>query len=153
MEYLPEKKRTQKTQILKKEAKIAQFRQELVDNNVVLAIVKCRFFIFYSFHVSPCFIEKQIWLPCVVKGSYQKTLRRTSWTTLETRDLLFGMRWKLWRTKTPSSHKTSLRWSLRSLACQSRLLKLNVATASLIATNPQTLRARMLSRPKLWLQS
>ena len=44
MEYLPEKKRTQKTQILKKEAKIQQFRQELVDNNVVLAIVKCRFF-------------------------------------------------------------------------------------------------------------
>ena len=42
MEYLPEKKRTQKTQILKKEAKIKQFRQELVDNNVVLAIVKCK---------------------------------------------------------------------------------------------------------------
>ena len=43
MEYLPEKKRTQKTQILKKEAKIREFRQQLVDNNVVLAIVKCRF--------------------------------------------------------------------------------------------------------------
>ena len=43
MEYLPEKKRTQKTQILKKEARIRQFRQELVDNNVVLAIVKCKF--------------------------------------------------------------------------------------------------------------
>ena len=42
MEYLPEKKRTQKTQILKKEQKIRQFRQELVDNNVVLAIVKCK---------------------------------------------------------------------------------------------------------------
>ena len=42
MEYLPEKKRTQKTQIIKKEAKIRQFRQELVDNNVVLAIVKCK---------------------------------------------------------------------------------------------------------------
>jgi hypothetical protein len=42
MEYLPEKKRTQKTQILKKEQKISQFRQELVDNNVVLAIVKCK---------------------------------------------------------------------------------------------------------------
>ena len=43
MEYLPEKKRTQKTQIIKKEQKIREFRQELVDNNVVLAIVKCRF--------------------------------------------------------------------------------------------------------------
>ena len=42
MEYLPEKKRTQKTQILKKEQKIHQFRQQLVDNNVVLAIVKCK---------------------------------------------------------------------------------------------------------------
>lgn len=42
MEYLPEKKRTQKTQILKKEQKIHKFRQELVDNNVVLAIVKCK---------------------------------------------------------------------------------------------------------------
>ena len=42
MEYLPEKKRTQKTQILKKEQKIKEFRQELVDNNVVLAIVKCK---------------------------------------------------------------------------------------------------------------
>jgi len=42
MEYLPEKKRTQKTQIIKKEQKIRQFRQELVDNNVVLAIVKCK---------------------------------------------------------------------------------------------------------------
>ena len=43
MEYLPEKKRTQKTQILKKEQKIARFRNQLVDNNVVLAIVKCKF--------------------------------------------------------------------------------------------------------------
>ena len=42
MEYLPEKKRTQKTQILKKEQKIREFRQQLVDNNVVLAIVKCK---------------------------------------------------------------------------------------------------------------
>ena len=42
MEYLPEKKRTQKTQIIKKEQRIRQFRQELVDNNVVLAIVKCK---------------------------------------------------------------------------------------------------------------
>ena len=42
MEYLPEKKRTQKTQILKKETKIREFRQQLVDNNVVLAIVKCK---------------------------------------------------------------------------------------------------------------
>ena len=42
MEYLPEKKRTQKTQILKKDARIKKFRQELVDNNVVLAIVKCK---------------------------------------------------------------------------------------------------------------
>ena len=44
MEYLPEKKRTQKTQILKKEAKIADFRKKLVDNNVVLALVKCKYF-------------------------------------------------------------------------------------------------------------
>ena len=43
MEYLPEKKRTQKTQILKKEAKIADFRRKLVDNNVVLAITKCKY--------------------------------------------------------------------------------------------------------------
>ena len=46
MEYLPEKKRTQKTQIAKKEQKIREFRQELVDNNVVLAIVKCKFIVF-----------------------------------------------------------------------------------------------------------
>ena len=50
MEYLPEKKRTQKTQIIKKEEKIRQFRQELVDNNVVLAIVKCKLYsLFISF--------------------------------------------------------------------------------------------------------
>ena len=43
MEYLPEKKRTQKTQILKKEAKISEFRKYLADNEVVLAFVKCKF--------------------------------------------------------------------------------------------------------------
>ena len=42
MEYLPEKKRTQQTQIMKKEKRIREFRHELVDNNVVLAIVKCK---------------------------------------------------------------------------------------------------------------
>ena len=56
MEYLPEKKRTQKTQIIKKEQKIREFRQELVDNNVVLAIVKCKQNISsYSFHRFSCF--------------------------------------------------------------------------------------------------
>ena len=40
MEYLPEKKRTQKMQILKKEAKIRDYREYLVDNDVVLSMVK-----------------------------------------------------------------------------------------------------------------
>ncbi len=42
MEYLPEKKRTQQTQILKHEAKIHDFRNYLCDSEVVLAIVKCK---------------------------------------------------------------------------------------------------------------
>ncbi|TNV76095.1 hypothetical protein FGO68_gene10224 [Halteria grandinella] len=40
MEYLPEKKRTQKAQVLKKEEKIRQFREYLANNDVVLSIVK-----------------------------------------------------------------------------------------------------------------
>ena len=44
MEYLPEKKRTQKTQVLKKDAKIAEFRKYLADDQVVLAFVKCKYF-------------------------------------------------------------------------------------------------------------
>jgi hypothetical protein len=43
MEYLPEKKRTQQTQILKHERKIHDFREYLCDSEVVLAIVKCKF--------------------------------------------------------------------------------------------------------------
>ena len=42
MEYLPEKRRTQKTQVMKKEAKIAEFRNYLADEQVVLAMVKCK---------------------------------------------------------------------------------------------------------------
>ena len=42
MEYLPEKKRTQKMQVLKKEGKIRDFREYLADSEVVLAIVKCK---------------------------------------------------------------------------------------------------------------
>lgn len=42
MEYLPEKKRTQKQQIMKKEAKVAAFRKYLADEEIVLAIVKCK---------------------------------------------------------------------------------------------------------------
>ena len=42
MEYLPEKKRTQKIQIQKKEGKIRDFREYLSNNDVVLAIVKCK---------------------------------------------------------------------------------------------------------------
>jgi len=42
MEYLPEKKRTQQTQILKHEKKIHDFRDYLCDSEVVLAIVKCK---------------------------------------------------------------------------------------------------------------
>lgn len=42
MEYLPEKKRTQKSQIIKKEAKVAAFRKYLADEEIVLAIVKCK---------------------------------------------------------------------------------------------------------------
>lgn len=42
MEYLPEKKRTQQTQILKHERKIHAFREYLCDSEVVLAIVKCK---------------------------------------------------------------------------------------------------------------
>jgi hypothetical protein len=41
MEYLPEKKRTQQTQILKMERKIDGFRNYLADSELVLAIVKC----------------------------------------------------------------------------------------------------------------
>ena len=41
MEYLPEKKRTQKIQIQKKENKIRDFREYLANTDVVLAIVKC----------------------------------------------------------------------------------------------------------------
>ena len=46
MEYLPEKKRTQRTQILKKEAKIGEFRTYLADDQVVLAFVKCKSFLY-----------------------------------------------------------------------------------------------------------
>lgn len=42
MEYLPEKKRTQKAQVLKKEEKTRQFREYLANNDVVLSIVKCK---------------------------------------------------------------------------------------------------------------
>lgn len=43
MEYLPEKKRTQKIQALKKEEKTREFREFLADQGVVLALVKCKF--------------------------------------------------------------------------------------------------------------
>lgn len=43
MEYLPEKKRTQQTQILKMESKISDFRHYLADADVILAIVKCKY--------------------------------------------------------------------------------------------------------------
>lgn len=46
MEYLPEKKRTQKMQVLKKEGKIRDFREYLADSEVVLAIVKCKIFFY-----------------------------------------------------------------------------------------------------------
>ncbi len=42
MEYLPEKKRTQKAQVLKKEDKTRQFREYLANNDVVLSMVKCK---------------------------------------------------------------------------------------------------------------
>ena len=42
MEYLPEKKRTQKAQVLKKEEKTRQFREYLANNDVVLSMVKCK---------------------------------------------------------------------------------------------------------------
>ena len=42
MEYLPEKKRTQQSQIRKKENKLRDYRQFLADKEVVLAIVKCK---------------------------------------------------------------------------------------------------------------
>jgi len=51
MEYLPEKKRTQKMQVLKKEGKIRDFREYLADSEVVLAIVKCNF-LFLIFKIS-----------------------------------------------------------------------------------------------------
>ena len=51
MEYLPEKKRTQQTQILKHERKIHDFREYLCDSEVVLAIVKCKF-INHSYYVN-----------------------------------------------------------------------------------------------------
>lgn len=42
MEYLPEKKRTQKAQVLKKEDKTRKFREYLANNDVVLSMVKCK---------------------------------------------------------------------------------------------------------------
>ena len=42
MEYLPEKKRTQKSQVLKKEDKTRKFREYLANNDVVLSMVKCK---------------------------------------------------------------------------------------------------------------
>ena len=45
MEYLPEKKRTLKLQIQKKESKVKDFREYLANNDIVLAIVKCKYFI------------------------------------------------------------------------------------------------------------
>ena len=48
MEYLPEKKRTQKMQVLKKEGKIRDFREYLADSEVVLAIVKCKILLLIS---------------------------------------------------------------------------------------------------------
>mgnify|MGYP006119719411 CR=1 FL=1 len=46
MEYLPEKKRTQQAQVRKKEAKLKEFRGFLADKEVVLALVKCKWYIF-----------------------------------------------------------------------------------------------------------
>ena len=51
MEYLPEKKRTQKMQIMKKEQKIRDFREYLADSEVVLALVKCKHFQLYNLFV------------------------------------------------------------------------------------------------------
>lgn len=48
MEYLPEKRRTQQTQILKHERKIHDFRQYLCDSEVVLAIVKCKHYLSFK---------------------------------------------------------------------------------------------------------
>ena len=42
MEYLPEKRRTQKTQVLKKEQKIREFRGYLADKDIVLSFTKCK---------------------------------------------------------------------------------------------------------------
>ena len=42
MEYLPEKHRTQKTQIMKKEKKIREFRGYLADKDVVMSLSKCK---------------------------------------------------------------------------------------------------------------
>lgn len=63
MEYLPEKKRTQKIQIQKKETKIRDFREYLAKNDVVLSMVKCKLY----------FDSKNITLPfrhpCTLKCS------------------------------------------------------------------------------------
>ena len=42
MEYLPEKRRTQKTQVMKKEKKIREFRNYLADEQIVLSLTKCK---------------------------------------------------------------------------------------------------------------
>ena len=42
MEYLPEKRRTQKTQIVKKNQKIGEFRNYLADKEIIMAITKCK---------------------------------------------------------------------------------------------------------------
>ena len=49
MEYLPEKKRTQKSQVLKKEDKTRKYREYLANNDVVLSMVKCKFIEFQGY--------------------------------------------------------------------------------------------------------
>ena len=48
MEYLPEKHRTQKTQIMKKDKKIREFRGYLADKDVVMSLSKCKLIPYYS---------------------------------------------------------------------------------------------------------
>jgi hypothetical protein len=43
MEYLPEKKHTLNIEVQKKESKIGNFREYLVESDVVLGFVKCKY--------------------------------------------------------------------------------------------------------------
>ena len=89
MEYLPEKRRTQKTQVLKKEQKIREFRGYLADKDIVLSITKCKW---ESIRTKICFSLVLVALrsqptwpedPYSYMVDYFGNERSTAWDTME----------------------------------------------------------------------